>query len=618
MVAVKCGNEVLFLMLFTKQWTWFDWTIFTLRFMWWITIVFGLVQHYDRLPYPIWAAIAISVFAFALPYWFNRYSRSAYLIAELLLNGSLYIALNYYFEETQWQFVIIAFVIGFHSIERTYRWTGPITILLIPFLAWNTARLDFDSVAFQAVLYHLGMYGFGLAFQLLSRTQKQSLIIKEQNQVLEQYVSQVEQITLLEERDKIYRELHDTIGFTMTTIIMGLETLRPHVSTTEINRLDTLLHMARGGLNETRGIVHNWAQTNQDASATVESSFHQLIEQFHQSTGAKVKLRIYGKECELSRSRKLTLYRCLQESLTNAVRHGGASFIQVGLYFEEGQIRMQVEDNGNGNKDIAFGFGLKSMRDRLEALHGQLVLHRLDDGGVAVICCLPHQTVLPQETSIRVLVVDDQPIFRESLQLILQQHKDMNVVGLAANGQEALDMIPTENPDVVLLDVRMPILDGPSTLQVIRERWPTIRIIMVTTIEEASQAANTLGSGASGYLLKSVSPIELVEAIRIVHQGETLITQSIADVLFREMKDQQKELDGLRKLQVRVCPYGLTERERGILASLVQGLRIKAIADKIFLSEGTVRNCTTMIYAKLGVNNRDDAVKKAQEEGLVV
>ncbi|MFE1627615.1 LuxR C-terminal-related transcriptional regulator [Brevibacillus reuszeri] len=158
---------------------------------------------------------------------------------------------------------------------------------------------------------------------------------------------------------------------------------------------------------------------------------------------------------------------------------------------------------------------------------------------------------------------------------------------------------------------------GQSTLRAIREQWPSIRVIMVTSLEEASQAADTLKNGANGYLLKSVSPVELVEAIRIVYQGEVLITQTIADALFQEMQVQQEELDGLRKMRGHVCPYGLTERERGILASLMEGLRIKTIADKIFLSEGTVRNCTTMIYAKLGVNNREDAVRKAREEGLV-
>lgn len=605
------------LLTFANRWAWFDWIIFAIRFMWWITIVIGVVLNHHGLPFPVEAALIVSVLAFIAPYWFYRYSTNAYLIAEIALSGSLYIALNYYFEATQWQFVIIAFVVGYHSTERTLRWTAPVAILLVPFLAWNTARLDFDAIAFQALLYHLGMYGFGFAFQLLSRTHKQSLIIKEQNQILEQYAGQVEKITLLEERDKISKELHDTIGHTMTSLIMGMETLRPHLPDAEVNRLDILLHMARGGLNETRGIVHSWAQSSRDWLTTLESSFRELIEQFQQSTGVIVKLRIYGKEYELSRSRKITLYRCLQEALTNAVRHGGASLIQVGLYFEETQIRMQVEDNGNGNQDIEFGFGLQSMKERLEALHGRLSLHCLDEGGVAVICCLPHQTVLPQAASIRILLVDDQPIIRESLQLILQQQQDMQVVGLAENGQEALDMIPTKNPDVVLLDVRMPVLDGPSALRAIRERWPDLRTIMVTTIEDTSEAAETLKSGANGYLLKSVSPIELVEAIRIVHQGETLITQSIADILFKEMKVQQEELDGLRKLQGRVCPYGLTERERGILASLVEGHRIKAIANKIFLSEGTVRNCTTMIYAKLGVNNREDAVRKAQEEGLV-
>jgi signal transduction histidine kinase len=129
------------------------------------------------------------------------------------------------------------------------------------------------------------MYGCGFGFQLLVRMQKQSLIIKEQNQILEQYASRVEQITLLKERDKISRELHDTIRQTMTSLIMGMETLRSRLPDTEVNRLDTLLHMARRGLNETGGIVHNWAQTTGESLTTLEPSFRELIEQFQQSTG---------------------------------------------------------------------------------------------------------------------------------------------------------------------------------------------------------------------------------------------------------------------------------------------------------------------------------------------
>lgn len=179
---------------------------------------------------------------------------------------------------------------------------------------------------------------------------------------------------------------------------------------------------------------------------------------------------------------------------------------------------------------------------------------------------------------IRILIVDDQPFVREGLQLVLQNQQDLQVVGVAENGLMALDIIPKEKPDVVLLDVQMPVMDGAKTLQAIRERWPDMRVIMLTTFEETALATETLGSGANGYLLKSVSPVELVEAIRVVHQGEALINHKIADVLFKEMRLQQEELNGVRQKQG--------------------------------------RNCTTVIYAKLGVKNREEAVKKARDEGL--
>ncbi|BAH46768.1 two-component hybrid sensor and regulator [Brevibacillus brevis NBRC 100599] len=590
--------------------------IFTIHFMWGLTIILGFVRHHDQLPYPLAITLIVLFFVLVVPSCLRRYSRNLYLFAEIILSGSLFIALNFFFEGVRWQFIPIAFLIGYHSVERSYRWTGPLAILAIPFLVGEAIGFDFQLIVVSdLIVYHFAAYALGFAFQLLSHMHKQGLIIQHQNQILEQYTSRVEEITLLEERNKMSRELHDTVGHTMTSLIMGMEMLRSKIPDAEASRLDMLLRMARQGLDESRGIFHKWAQNGYESATTMESAFVELIEQFQVATGVSVKLRMYGAEYALSRSIKLTLYRCLQETLTNAVRHGKASQVQVGLYFEEAQIRLQVEDNGQGNGTIEFGFGLQSMKERLEALQGRLSIHCMDEGGVTVICSLPAMQAVPS-AGIRILIVDDQPFVRESLQLVLQNQQDLQVVGVAENGLMALDIIPKEKPDVVLLDVQMPVMDGAKTIQAIRERWPDMRVIMLTTFEETALAAETLGRGANGYLLKSVSPVELVEAIRVVHQGEALINHKIAEVLFKEMRLQQEELNGLRQKQGRDCPYGLTERERGILASLVEGLRMKTIAEKIFLSEGTVRNCTTVIYAKLGVKNREEAVKKARDEGL--
>ncbi|ATF16342.1 histidine kinase [Brevibacillus brevis X23] len=612
-------DEVCQLLAFVKRWLWVDWMIFTIHFMWGLTIILGFVRHHDQLPYPIVITLIVSFLVLVVPSCLRRYSRNLYLFAEIILSGGLCIALNFFFEGVRWQFIPIAFLIGYHSVERSYRWTGPLAILVIPampFLVGEAIGFAFEPIVVSdLIVYHFAAYALGFAFQLLSRMHKQGLIIQHQNQILEQYTSQVEEITLLEERNKMSRELHDTIGHTMTSLIMGMEMLRSKIPDAEVSRLDMLLQMARQGLDESRGIFHKWAHNGYESATTMESAFVELIGQFQVATGVSVKLRMYGAEYTLSRSIKLTLYRCLQETLTNAVRHGKASQIQVGLYFEEAQIRLQVEDNGEGNGTIEFGFGLQSMKERLEALQGRLSIHCMDEGGVTVICSLPAMQAVPS-AGIRILIVDDQPIVRESLQLVLQNQQDLQVVGVAENGLMALDIIPKEKPDVVLLDVQMPVMDGAKTLQAIREQWPDMRVIMLTTFEETALATETLGRGANGYLLKSVSPVELVEAIRVVHQGEALINHKIADVLFKEMRLQQEELNGLRQKQGRECPYGLTERERGILASLVEGLRMKTIAEKIFLSEGTVRNCTTVIYAKLGVKNREEAVKKARDEGL--
>lgn len=302
---------------------------------------------------------------------------------------------------------------------------------------------------------------------------------------------------------------------------------------------------------------------------------------------------------------KLVLYRCLQESLTNASRHGQASSIQVILQYDPAQVMLQVHDNGMGKEHIQYGFGLTGMSDRLAALQGKLYIDSQIDEGTMVTCTIPNQANEGSQ-QIKILITDDQPLIRESLGLLLGEEKDFQV-RVAGNGKQAIDLCEQDKPDIVLMDINMPEMDGLEATKIIKETWPNIRIMMITTLEGVSYAAEALRLGAEGYLLKSIHPKELAATIRIVNSGGTMISQDVAHQLFQ-----------YQNVDVALNPYDLTERELDVLQGLIEGLRNKAIAQKLHLSEGTIRNYISSIYLKLQVADRNEAVEKTRNEHLIL
>ncbi|MNI30089.1 Transcriptional regulatory protein DegU [compost metagenome] len=225
---------------------------------------------------------------------------------------------------------------------------------------------------------------------------------------------------------------------------------------------------------------------------------------------------------------------------------------------------------------------------------------------------------------IKLLLVDDQDLIRESLHIVLDMDPDIEVVGLAENGSVALKLCEEHQPDVVLMDIHMPIMDGVEATRQIKQHWPLIHVIILTTFQEISYVVDALSAGAEGYLLKAIHPKDLAAGIKWVQQGGTLIPQDIAKMLVQQVKDggdpiAQSPLHKEKVIQPtqRVETYGLSEREIQVLQSISEGLNNKEIAEKLFLSEGTVKNYISSIYSKMDVRDRIQASKKAQDEGML-
>ena len=213
---------------------------------------------------------------------------------------------------------------------------------------------------------------------------------------------------------------------------------------------------------------------------------------------------------------------------------------------------------------------------------------------------------------IRVLLADDQALFREGLATLLTRIDDIDIVGEAADGQEALGLIATLRPQVVLMDLRMSVMDGVEATRQIRQRHDYCRVLVLTTFDDDELVLSALSAGASGYLLKDSRIEQLAEAIRAASRGQTVLPPAVASIVVSELNRLSMPRAGEKALL-----EGLTEREREILRLLGKGLSNKRIAQRLNLAEGTVKNYMTNILAKLEVNDRTQAVLKAHDLGLI-
>lgn len=222
----------------------------------------------------------------------------------------------------------------------------------------------------------------------------------------------------------------------------------------------------------------------------------------------------------------------------------------------------------------------------------------------------------------RVLLVDDQTLIRQGIRMLLLTEAGIEVVGEAVNGREALAMIEQHRPQVVLMDVRMPEMDGVAATREITRRFPEVGVIILTTFEDEEYIFEGLRAGARGYLLKDISSEEMAEAIRVVARGGALIQPSITRKVLSEFARLSGPAAAAAPLSrpasqsdIQVEP--LTEREREVLRCIAEGLSNREIAERLVITEGTVKNHVSNLIAKLNVRDRTQALLKAQELGLL-
>ncbi|MFL5589178.1 MAG: response regulator [Ktedonobacteraceae bacterium] len=232
---------------------------------------------------------------------------------------------------------------------------------------------------------------------------------------------------------------------------------------------------------------------------------------------------------------------------------------------------------------------------------------------------------------VRVLVVDDQQLVRDGIASLLRVQDGISVVGTATNGQEALEQAMALRPDVILMDVRMPVMNGvEATIQILRE-VPSCCILMLTTFDDEEYVRDALRAGARGYLLKDLPAQDLARAVYAVSQGvyqlDAAVIERMIDAFSRPNTAQKSETEerlttSLAKTQVNAAPEalataGLTNREIEVLRLIATGATNREVADALVISEGTVKNHLSNIFSRLGLRDRTQAVMYARERGLL-
>lgn len=216
---------------------------------------------------------------------------------------------------------------------------------------------------------------------------------------------------------------------------------------------------------------------------------------------------------------------------------------------------------------------------------------------------------MPME-AIRVLLADDHTIFREGLRAILDRQKDIVIVGEAKNGAEAVKKTAEVAPDIVLMDIKMPVMDGVKASRLITAQDQRVGVIILTMYREDKYAFEAIKAGARGYVVKDARAKELLRTIRAIHRGEALIDPGMATKLLEEFRRLAEGRSGKDFLD-------LSEREIETLRLVAQGATNKEIADVLYLSEQTIKNNLSVIFQKLHVNNRAEAAASAIREGLI-
>lgn len=213
---------------------------------------------------------------------------------------------------------------------------------------------------------------------------------------------------------------------------------------------------------------------------------------------------------------------------------------------------------------------------------------------------------------IKVIVIDDQSLMRDGLEIILNSDSDLNVVACGENGKEAIELTERFIPELVLMDLRMPVMGGVEATKIIKSRFPFVKILLLTTFEDEEYIIEAMNSGASGYIFKDIEKIKLIEAIKECVKGSFIMPSKVAAVLAKHAVNKKQV-----SLKESFHSMNLTDREIEIAVMIAEGFTNRQIASALYITDGTVKNYVSSIYSKTGINDRIKLVLFFKEKGTM-
>lgn len=415
--------------------------------------------------------------------------------------------------------------------------------------------------------------------------------------------SQSRQNAITAERSRIAAEWHDSLLASLSAATLQIEANQRRIerSKGDNDGLNLALETLRRCRAEARLAISDLlsvSQEKQDLPLALRAALDPL------AAGSQVELVLSthgdpGRFAASFDSREVL--RICQEAVANSIRHGAAARIELVLNYSADHLCLTLSDNGSGFDPSRVGpghFGITIMRQRADRLSARFSLESQPGQGTTIKLVIPYRgcTMKP----IRVLIVEDHYLARLALQTLLGAEPNIEVVGEAGNVARALELLAETQPDVTVLDLRLPDGSGIQVLKEIRAREQAAKVLVVSNLDGSENIAGALAEGALGYVLKDSSASELLAAIETVSQGTQYLSPAVSQIL-----DQRSYCDEL------------TPRELDVLELLVRGLSNKGIGDSLGISEKTVRAHMTGVLSKLHAEDRTQAALIAVRRGFV-
>ena len=359
--------------------------------------------------------------------------------------------------------------------------------------------------------------------------------------------------TILEERARMARDVHDTLAQGFTGIILNLEAAEETCADLPKEARDRIARardVARSSLEEARRSVLALSSPL-PVDGDLIGAIRELVDRCRLSTKTQVEFSTRGTAVRLARPVAEDLLRIVQQAVDNALKHARASSIHIEIAFNKKEVRLQIKDDGKGFdvRKVRRGVGLIGMRERAKEIGGKFTLNSKPGKGTRVEITVPtfshaasrgfsmtKKVPLARSKQIRVIIADDHPVVREGLGALVKSQKDMRVVSEAANGRQAVQQFLLHRPDVLLLDLRMPEMNGIEAIQAILKKAPKAKIIVLSTYSGDEDIYQALQAGAKAYLLKDSPRAQLLESIRDVYSGRLSIPSAIGARLAARMQ----------------------------------------------------------------------------------